>query len=275
MLLATPASPVGESRIRTAIERCERLGYEPVLGSSARARDGYLAGGDAERAADLRRAIEDPGIDAIWAIRGGYGAMRLLRLLELDALRRRPKPFIGFSDNTALHLALARAGVVSFHGPHAGFDVFPHWTESCFRRTLGRAEPPGRLPASPEGAPVTTIVGGVAEGALAGGNLALLCALCGTPYELEGAGAIVVIEDVGEPVYRIDRMLEQLALSGTLDGVAGIAFGRFTDVPARAPDRPLDAVLRAWAERLAVPAVSGIPVGHVPHSWTLPLGVRA
>lgn len=275
VLLAAPASPISEARIRTAIARCGSLGYEPILASSARARDGYLAGSDADRAADLQRGIEDPDIDAIWAIRGGYGTMRLLSRLDLAPLRRRPKAFVGFSDNTALHLALGRLDIVSFHGPHAGFDAFPGWAEACFRRIVERADPPGALPGDPDRDSPVALVGGTAEGRITGGNLALLAALCGTPYALDARDAILVIEDVGEPVYRIDRMLQQLALAGALDGVAGLAFGRFTRVPPRSPDRPLEAVLREWAARFDVPAVSGVPVGHTAHNWTLPFGVRA
>ncbi len=275
VVLVAPAGPVTRTRIRTALRHCEALGLRPLLGESAHERQGYLAGSDAQRAADLQAAIHDDSIAAIWAIRGGYGTMRLLRSLDLSPLRARPKAFIGFSDNTALHLAIAREGVVSFHGPHAGFGEFPEWAESCFRDVLFRATPPGRLPAPPDAASAAVLREGVAEGDLIGGNLSLLAALCGTEWSLRARGRIVFIEDVSEPVYRIDRMLAQLALSGAMEGVAGVAFGHFTRITPMKDQRPLGLVLKEWVDQLGVPAVAGLPFGHIANNWTLPVGVRA
>ncbi len=272
--LVAPAGPVTASRIEGALARCRILGLEPVLGASVRARLGYLAGSDALRAADLQHAMEDPSIDAIWMLRGGYGVLRILPLLDLSPLLRLPRPVIGFSDITSLHLALRRAGLVSFHGPHPGEEVTPA-TDTCFRRVLMEASAPGALPLPAAGAAPRTLAGGVAEGRLAGGNLALLAASCGTPHALLARDAILVVEDVGEPVYRIDRMLTQLLLSGGLDGVAGLAFGRFTEIPESENDRPVAEVLAELADRLGVPAVLDLPVGHVRDNWTLPLGCRA
>ncbi len=274
-MLVAPAGPVSRERVRTALRHCRQLGLEPLLGPSAQARNGYLAGPDEQRTADLQAAFDDNDIAAVWAIRGGYGTMRLLRSLDFSAMARRPKPVIGFSDNTALHLALARAGVVSFHGPHAGFVDFPDWTRDCFRKVLFVAEPPGRLPIAPDEGPAATLRAGCAEGALTGGNLSLLAALCGTPWAPETRDSIVLIEDVSEPVYRIDRMLAQLTLSGAMDGVRGVVFGHFTRVTPLRDQRPLGVVLKEWVDDLGVPAVAGMPFGHIGHNWTLPLGVRA
>ncbi|HET9982801.1 MAG TPA: LD-carboxypeptidase [Longimicrobiales bacterium] len=272
--LVAPAGPVSAERAEGALARCRALGLEPILGSAALERNGYLAGDDARRAADLQRAIDDPGVDGIWALRGGYGTMRLLPLLDLGPLAERPKPFIGFSDNTTLHLALARLGVASYHGPHPGESVTPV-TDECFRRVLFEPEAAGPLPL-PEAAPrVCTLVAGVAEGPLVGGNLALAAAACGTPAAMTSEGKVVFLEDVGEPAYRLDRMLMQLRLAGALDGAVGLALGRFTEVEPQTNDRPVDAVFREVAESLGVPAVLGLPIGHVADNWTLPLGVRA
>ncbi len=272
--LVAPGGPVSGRRIAAAERRCRALGLEPVLGGAVHGRLGYLSGEDAARAEDLARAVADPAIAAVWAVRGGYGAMRILDRVDLRPLRRMPKPFIGFSDNTAIHLALDRLDVVSYHGPHAGAQEFPAWTEACFRRILFDGGGAGALPADDEAERPTTLREGVAEGRLAGGNLALLAALCGTPYALRGRGRIVVVEDVGEPVYRIDRMLVQLELAGCFDGAAGLAFGQFTEVDTRADERPLGDVLRERASAIGVPAVAGLPIGHGARSWTLPLGVR-
>lgn len=278
MALIAPAGPVPADRADAALERVRALGFEPALGSAARERCGYLAGSDESRSRDLRQALEDKSVDAIWALRGGYGAMRLLEGLDLEPLRDRPRAFIGFSDNTALHVAIGRAGIVSFHGPHAG----GRWTEiadSTFHRVLCQAEPAGELPL-PDGAPESVrpsaLAGGVAEGELAGGNLSLLAALCGTPFAFDAHDKIVVLEDVGEAVYRIDRALTQLLLSGSLDGAAGLALGRFTGPPERSDDdRELEDVLGEVATRLGVPAVHGFPIGHADDNWFIPLRVRA
>jgi muramoyltetrapeptide carboxypeptidase len=274
VVLVAPAGPITDARLEAALRQCEALGLEAVVARSALRRRGYLAGSDDERAADLQQALDDGAVDAVWALRGGYGTMRLLRALDLAALRTRPKAFIGFSDNTAFHLALLRSGVVSFHGPHAG-GAFPAFTERCFRSVLFEAAPAGVLPLPEAGARLETVVGGVAEGALVGGNLALLAATCGTPYRLEAHGRIVFLEDVGEATYRIDRALMQLRLSGALDGLAGLIVGQFTEGGAEHPDLPLSRLLEENATALGAPCVAGAPVGHVDDNWCLPLGVRA
>jgi len=267
--LIAPAGPIDAARVDAALEQCARLGLEPVLGRSARQRLGYLAGDDAARLADLDQAVRDDRLGAIWALRGGYGTMRLLPHIDLSPLAERPRAFIGFSDNTALHLALDRLGVVSFHGPHAG-GAFTAAADDAFRRVLFRAEPAGPL----EAEPARALVPGTADGALIGGNLALLAALAGTAYALRARGKIVVIEDVGEPAYRIDRALTQLLLAGCLDGAAGIAFGRFDgcDDP---PGHSLDDVLLDRVAGLGVPVLAGLPVGHIDDNRCLPFGVHA
>jgi muramoyltetrapeptide carboxypeptidase len=271
--LVSPAGPSTAERIDAAVERCRRLGFEPVLGRHAARRTGYLAGRDRERLEDLSRALRDPEIDAVWAIRGGYGTLRILPAFAAGLDAAPPRAYIGFSDNTALHLALVRAGRSAFHGPHAGADEFPALAEACFRRVLCDGGPAGTLPADPAVAPLT-LQGGVARGRLLGGNLSLLAATCGTAYAPRAAGAILFLEEVGEPPYRVDRLLRQLALAGALDGVAGVAAGRFTEVDEA--DRPaLDDLLAEWAAALGVPAVAGLPIGHVGDNWTVPLGVAA
>lgn len=271
--LISPAGPSAEEKVDAALRRCERLGLEGVLGVSARERHGYLAGLDNARATDFRRAVEEPSIDAIWALRGGYGTMRLLRSIDLRPLLKRPKIFIGFSDNTALHLAFARTGLVSFHGLHAGAED-SLFSEQCLRRIVHDADA-GALP-FPEGAarPVT-LYGGGAEGTLAGGNLTMLAAACGTDYALQPRGRIIVIEEVGEPTYRIDRAVTQLRLAGCLDGAAGIVLGHFTDRFVSDGEGPFEETLRELLAPLRVPVVLGAPVGHIADQWTLPLGVRA
>jgi muramoyltetrapeptide carboxypeptidase len=269
--LVAPAGPVSEERVTAAIRQCEQLGVEPVLGRSARRRyAGYLAGTDAERLADLAWAFTDEEIDAVWALRGGYGTMRLLPALDVAPLVSGPRPFIGFSDNTAVHLALHARDVVSFHAPHAGSNA-TELSLRTLRQVLWTAAPAGVLEL-PRDATTTTLCAGVAEGPLLGGNLTLLAAMCGTPPQRSATGAILFVEEIAEEPYRIDRCWTQLVLSGVLDGVAAVAFGQFTDCGKG------DAVLELLHRLVApfgVPAVAGLPIGHDDDNWTLPLGVRA
>lgn len=267
--LVAPAGPVAGERVDAALRRCRGLGLEPVLGEAARGRHGsYLAGTDAARLADLQRAMTAADVDAVWALRGGYGAMRLLAQLDLREATRRPRAYIGFSDNTAVHLALLARGVVSFHGPNAGGEV-TELSEACLERVLFHASPAGELPLPAERRPVL-LHGGVAEAPLVGGNLALLAAMCGTPAAPRAAGRILFVEDVGEATYRLDRAWTQLVLAGVLDDVAGVAFGRFTDCGEDVLE-----LLYELTAPLGVPVLAELPFGHEPDNWTLPLGVRA
>jgi muramoyltetrapeptide carboxypeptidase len=232
-----------------------------------------MAGEDALRLADLQRAFRDPDIDGIWALRGGYGTLRILDALDLDRQKKDPIPFIGFSDNTSIHARHAALGVISFHGPHPGGD-FPQATEDAFRRVLFERDAPGALPLRSGDPAQLTLVPGRASGPMVGGNLALLASMCGTRHALDARGCILFLEDVGEPAYRVDRMLLQLWASGVCEGVVGLAFGRFTEAPDEG-EHPVLEVLSELAERLTVPAVVGLPIGHVEHNWTLPVGGAA
>jgi len=276
--LVAPAGPLPEGAIDRAVERIERWGWIPQVGRYARSRHGYLAGPDEERAEDLNAALRAADNDAIWFLRGGYGTMRILDRIDWSALVERPRPVIGFSDNTAIHLALHRRGLVGFHGPHAATEELPPFAERGLHRALTVAEPMGAIP-FPEGAPprAETLVGGAAEGPLVGGNLSLLAATVGTPYALQARGAILFVEEVGEASFRIDRLLSQLLLSGVLDGIVGIAVGAFSDCPDAGREgipAPAEVILDRLGS-LGVPVAFGFPFGHVPDNWTVPVGVRA
>lgn len=272
--LVSPAGPLRDERdLERAIENTRSLGWEAVVGEHVLERDGYLAGTDEHRLADLNRFAADSSIDGVWCIRGGYGAMRLLESLDLDAWRARPKALIGYSDVTALHAAVSKfANVITYHGPTARATL-TELTRASFQQIVSCGAT-GYCVAGPD---IDCIHSGRARGRLVGGNLALVAALAGTPYAFELDGAILVVEDVNEAVYRIDRMLMQLWLSGGLRRVAGLAFGRFTEIPTDPSDveRPLERVLREFAVRCGVPAVAGIPVGHVADHITFPIGAMA
>lgn len=266
--LIAPAGPVDEAKIQTALRRCHDLGLEPVPGAWIRARGPYMAGHDHERAADFQAAI-DGDCHAIWALRGGYGTLRTLQHVDLEPLRRRPRAFIGFSDNTAVHFALRGLGLASFHGPHAGYAHFPPVTEQAFRAVLMTPGPAGTLPLPDEQRPVA-LSPGTAEGPLVGGNLAMVAAVCGTPYQPDTRDAILFLEEIDEPPYRVDRMLTQIRLAGLLDHVAGIALGDFTPGEPAVRDVLGDLLLP-----LGVPVLADLPFGHEYENWTLPVGVRA
>lgn len=284
-----PSSPANEpDRLRFAIDIVESLGYRAKPGAHLFDRDGYLAGTDAARAADVNAMFADDGVDAIWCARGGYGASRLLPSLDFACMRANPKPLIGYSDITALHMALhTQAGLVSFHGPVA-WKALTAYTLGELERVLCKPETPIRLGAPPsfEARPgqvewenrVSTLHGGRARGPLLGGNLCLMAHLVGTPYFPDLRGAILFLEDVGEAFYRVDRMLTQLWLSGALAGVAGIAFGKFTEGgPSNGfvQNRVLEDILGERPRALGIPAVVGLMIGHVDNNTTVPVGCAA
>ena len=269
-------APSGNVRDKSQVEQAEdnvrSLGWTPVCGNNAHAQCGYLAGTDKERLADLNAAIRDDSIDAIWCIRGGYGAMRLLPGIDYEALQNNPRPVIGFSDITALHAAIHReCGIVSFHGPTARGTLTDFSRESLLRAVAARENSCGIA------ADGKVLRPGKARGRLAGGNLALITALHGTPYSVDFDGAILVIEDIDEAVYRVDRMLRQLLLSGALQQCAALVVGDFT-APAsenESDNRSLDDVLAEAAEIAGIPCIMGAPFGHIANQWTMPLGAMA
>lgn len=269
--LVAPAGPVAVESVDRAAARVESLGWMPRVGRHAWSRCGYLAGEDGERLADLTWALTDPDVDAVWCLRGGYGTMRLLERLDPAWLRSRPRLIIGFSDVTALHAWAQRTGVRSVHGPHAGAEIAP-WAEAWLRTVLEGGT--GVVPSDPDGPAPQPLRPGVAEGRLVGGNLSLVCALLGTPWAVRCRGALLVLEEVGEPLYRIDRMLTQLRLAGVLRQVAGVAVGRITAVPD-GDEAAIAALLRDRLGDLDVPVVWNLPFGHVPGHAALPLGTRA
>ena len=271
-------APAGPLRLPNDLERAtgnaRTLGWEPVVGEHAREKHFYFAGADDERLHDFNSALRDDNIDAIWCLRGGYGAMRLLEGIDYAALKRRPKTIIGYSDITALHCAVAvRASLASIHGPTGRSKLTPFAERSLRAATTSQGQPCGTEPAA------QTLVGGTATGRLVGGNLALLAALHGTPFQPDYDGALLVLEDVNEAPYRIERMLLQLRLSGCLQRCAGILFGSFTNTGETDKSlggvRTLAEVIREAAEAAGVPSIHGAPVGHIDDQWSVPLGLMA
>ncbi len=275
--VCAPSGPVNPERLASGLAALTRLGFDVRLAPGILERRGYLAGDDHTRARDLLGFLEDPAVHAILCARGGYGAMRLLPELGDAAWAKRAKPLVGFSDITALHQLLARDGVVSFHGmlvesPDGGP---PEANLRSLVAALTTAAPLGQLAWPKEGPEPVCLHPGRAEGPLVGGNVSLLVATLGTPWALSAARCLLLLEDVGERPYNLDRYLTQLLIGGHLDEVAGFIVGELVDCggPAGEPT-----ALEVVAERLAPlgkPCLANLPLGHGPHKLTVPLGVRA
>jgi muramoyltetrapeptide carboxypeptidase len=252
----------------------EGAGFRVSFGAHAFASDGYLAGPDADRAADLTEAFCDPDVHAVVCSRGGYGCARLLAHLDLDAIAASGKLFVGFSDVTTLHLALNRRGLATVHGPMlVTFSVErPAWVAESWLSTMRGV--PGPMP----DVVGTCVTGGVAEGQLVGGCLCLLADSLGTSEALEAAGRVLLIEDVDEPPHRVDAMLTHLIRAGVVQRAAGIVVGEMTRTDERADGgigrRPWREIVDERLGDLGVPLIRDYPCGHAPAPLTLPLGTR-
>ncbi len=275
--LISPSGPAASSRVDGARSLLASWGLEVSLGPHALSRSGYLAGSDADRIADLCSAVLDPSVRAVMCTRGGYGAQRIVDAVPWEVLRSSPKLVVGFSDITALHLAVwRRAGVASILGPCLAWDParISSDASSALRASLTDPSSSVVLERDP-GEPTSTVsVPGVASGTVLGGNLSLLTTTLGTPDFPDLSGGLLVIEDVDEAPYRVDRMLTHLRRARVLSELAGVVVGQFTDCgsPSSAPS-----VVDVLGDRLGdlgVPVLGGLPVGHGPGQRPVPLGVR-
>jgi muramoyltetrapeptide carboxypeptidase len=273
--LVAPASPPADAdKIPQAIERLSAQGFRVKPGKYLKERDGYLAGTDEERAEDFNALWADPEVDGVLALRGGYGSCRILPLIDYAAIRARPKPFIGYSDNTALHQAILKlAGLVTFHGPNAT-EAFLPGNAANLRRLLMEPMPKALFPPPSENGPaLKTVVPGRVRGRLIGGNMTCLLRLLATPYAPDFRGTILFLEDISEKAYRVDGMFTHLRLAGILSQLAGLVLGRFDHGDEMERWR-IEGCLQREAERIGVPCVSGAPVGHMPEQVTLPHGIE-
>ena len=276
--VVAPASSFARAEFDAGIEELRRLGYEPVYEESVFARARYTAGDAALRADAFRRAWTDDTVAALIAVRGGYGSVQMLPLLDAGEMRRRPKAFIGYSDNTSLLAWLTGAcGIVGFHGPMLEGRLAKGesaYDRDSFARVLTRP-----LPAGPITHPqVEVLRGGEASGPLAGGTLTNLLASLGTPYAFDPPpGHVLFIDEVAERPYRIDRMLTQLRLSGILARASGVVFGELPRCDEPAPAGPaIKAVIADLLDAFPGPVLFGLPSGHTNGACiTLPFGVQA
>ncbi|MEM9541363.1 MAG: LD-carboxypeptidase [Cyanobacteria bacterium P01_E01_bin.42] len=282
--IITPSSPILDPDDRAKIPVLLdswglRVKFAPHVGSR-----GTFSESIGDRADDLHAMFADPEVQAIM-MQGGYGAMQILDRLDWNLIANNPKIFVGFSDITALHLAIhQKTRLVTFHGPNP-FSIFNEYTSNTFQQALFQTQPLGILTNPPEDNPrrpthrLRTVRSGQGTGALIGGNLSLIAALMGTPFEIETAGKILFLEDIGEGTYQIDRMLTQLRLAGKFAGVRGIIWAECNRCGTNSPNSTsiytLGEVIDGILGSVGVPVLSGMTLGHTANKLTLPLGIEA
>lgn len=280
--LVSPAStPTSREKIEGSVRYLEAWGYRVKLGDHVSKTWGYLAGTDDERVEDFNSMIRDPEVKAIFALRGGYGTPRILNRIEYRTLALRPKIISGFSDITALQLAIYKnCSLVTFSGPMPAVEFWKKpdpYTEEQFWRLVTSRSAVGVLE-NPKGEKLEVHREGKASGVLLGGNLALLVSTIGTQFMPSLRGAILVLEEVGEYPYRVDRMLAQLVNAGVLKNAAALLLGQFTECEPKDPALPhlkIDYLLKEYAQKAAGPVLGNVFYGHLPKKLTVPFGLNA
>jgi len=277
-----PASPGDLQSAQAGINWLESQGFQVRAGRTLEETHGYLAGNDTIRAADINAMFASTAVNGIICLRGGYGTMRLLNLIDYELIRTHPKVFVGYSDITALHLSISqRTGLITFHGPMVASDMGREepslYTQNYFLRAVTSNSPLGTIGNPQSAFPPVWIAPGTAQGTLTGGNLSLIAATLGTPFEIDTRNKILCLEEVGEAPYRIDRMLTQLLLAGKLQQAAGIVFDVCSGCAPEegSADFTVAEVLEDRLSRLGIPVLSCLHFGHTADKATLPLGIAA
>jgi muramoyltetrapeptide carboxypeptidase len=277
--VVSPASaPNDLFRIEKGANYLEGLGYKVKIGRSADKSHGYLAGTDVERIQDLHDMFSDKEVKAIICTRGGYGAPRLVDKIDYKLIARNPKIFVGYSDITALQMAfLQKSGLITFAGPMLSVELYNSinpYTEEMFWRLLTSNKKYGKIE-FPGNEKIFPVVKGIGKGRLIGGNLATFVALAGTAYLPDMRNKILLIEDIGEAPYRIDRMLNQLRLVGAFKKISGLILGAFTDCNEPDPEKKTlstGEVLADYVDKLKIPVVYNFRHGHIADKVTVPFG---
>lgn len=280
-LVAPASTPSNEEKIKKGIDYLEHLGYRIKTGRHIRSTHGYLAGTDEERAEDFNDMVYDKNVKAIFAIRGGYGTPRLLQMIDYKTLKNNPKIIVGYSDITALQLAIFRKiGLVTFSGPMTGVEMYKGmdpYTEEHFWRLLTSVKKIGILK-NPNDEPLKILKQGNAHGQILGGNLSLLACLLGTPFQPSMRNSIMFLEDIEEAPHRVDRLLAHLLNIGILKTLSALVFGKFTDCNPANPEEPhltIDQVQEEYTKKITCPVVANFQYGHIARKLTVPLGLQA
>lgn len=284
--LIAPGSFITEDELKESVQNLKELGFKVTYTENILARSGYLGGTDKQRADDVNNMFERNDIDGIFCARGGYGCSRILPILDYDKIKRNPKVIIGYSDITALLYGIySQTGMVCYHGP-VGISTFNDFSIYNMENVLMRPSADFEMISKPDKKDdelykIYPIRSGIAEGELVGGNLSIVVSLIGTKYDIDTAGKIVFLEDVGEEPYRIDRMLTQMIEAGKFDNAAGIALGVFKHCRVKKEDPSfktsftLSEVLYDRLYKLGIPVVYGLSFGHIENKFTLPFGIKA
>jgi len=279
--LVAPSGAFVKTKFRRGCDYLQSKGYRLVVGKHSHCKYGYMAGKDDERASDINAMFADDSVDAIMCIRGGYGSSRILDRIDYDLIRRKPKIFVGFSDPTALQLAIfKKSGVVTFYGPMLSFDfgdAVSQYTWESMYGVLSNAKPYGTIKFPPSGAEYFKVINpGDTRGELLGGCITLIQTLIGTDYMPDLSGKILFLEDAGELPYRLDRVLFHLKNAGVFRGLSGVIIGN-TDIPRQVLRRDLTIaqILRDVFKDYDYPVIYDLPFGHCRDKITLPQGVSA
>ena len=282
----SPASPsYNRSDVTRGVETLKSWGYKVKLSKNLNKRKGFIAGTDEERAEDLNDMFARKDIDAIFVTQGGYGSARMLKYIDFDIIQQNPKVFVGFSDITSLHLAIYKqTGLTTFHGP--GMSRFnpeelADYTKKQLFKAVTSPDPIGEISLADEKKWINTLHSGVCEAPITGGNLTLICATLGTPYEIDTKGKILFIEELETEPWIIDHMLTHLSNAGKFDEVAGVVIGECLHCtprlhqPGYYVDTSLEDVLFEFIRPFKIPAIHGLPIGHTKDMATLPMGAKA
>ena len=281
--LVTPGSPIQQEQLEETVRKLEELGFRTTHNDSVLSEYGYFAGRDQERADELVDMFSRPEIDGIWCVRGGYGSIRILDLLDYRIIGENPKVFIGYSDITAIHAAIFKeTGLVSYHGP-VGISDFNRFSVKSLQKVIMDPGSPYKYPyrrekdsrENPE-FDRYTLHGGEAEGILAGGNISVLDSLIGSRFETDFRDRIVYLEEIEEKTYRVDKMLFHLLSATNLKNAAGIVMGVLSDCNINEEPRlTLEEAINDLLKPLGIPVFYGHSFGHISRMVTIPNGIRA
>lgn len=282
----SPASPsYYRSDIIRGVDSLEKLGYKVILSKNLSKKTGFCSGTDQERADDMNEMFRREDVDAVFVTQGGYGSARILRYLDYDMIQHNPKIFTGYSDITSLHLALhKKTNMITFHGPgmtRFNSEELTEYTRKNFIKAITDTSPIGEIEKANEKKWINVICEGEAEGELIGGNLTLICATLGTPYEIDTEGKILFIEETEAEPWILDHMFSHLRNAGKLEKAAGIIIGEFNQCVPRKMDPGFhvdiseEDVVYDYLKPLKIPAIHGLPIGHTKDIATLPVGAKA